>query len=243
VLIWAKLNGCPWDATTCSAAAEGGHLEVLQWARGHRHESESLIKELESTITPARPGFATMTRARIETCGWDEGTCEAAAGAGHLEVLQWARANGCSWNCFSASAAAGGGHLAVLQWALGNGCPRGHGPLASRAICTEAAAYGHLALLQWARANGCDWGQGVCSAAASGEHLEVRETLVRPCLARETLEPRTVTSPWCRALIGPAPARRCSGRGRTAARGARRTARMRPRAATPRYRSVVPSLM
>ena len=23
-------NGCPWDEVTCSAAAQGGHLEVMQ---------------------------------------------------------------------------------------------------------------------------------------------------------------------------------------------------------------------
>ena len=26
---------CPWDERTCSFAAEGGHLDVLQWARSH----------------------------------------------------------------------------------------------------------------------------------------------------------------------------------------------------------------
>ncbi len=34
-LQWARANGCPWDAMTCSRAAEGGHLEVLQWARAN----------------------------------------------------------------------------------------------------------------------------------------------------------------------------------------------------------------
>ena len=33
VLQWLIANGCPWNADTCSWAAEGGHLEVLQWAR------------------------------------------------------------------------------------------------------------------------------------------------------------------------------------------------------------------
>jgi hypothetical protein len=32
-LQWARANGCDWDGDTCSAAAAGGHLEVLQWAR------------------------------------------------------------------------------------------------------------------------------------------------------------------------------------------------------------------
>jgi len=33
VLKWARENGCPWDEDTCAGAAEGGHLEVLKWAR------------------------------------------------------------------------------------------------------------------------------------------------------------------------------------------------------------------
>jgi hypothetical protein len=37
-------------------------------------------------------------------------------------VLQWARANGCVWDEETCSAAVGGGHLAVLQWARANGC-------------------------------------------------------------------------------------------------------------------------
>ena len=32
MLKWLHARGCPWDETTCSAAAEAGHLEVLQWA-------------------------------------------------------------------------------------------------------------------------------------------------------------------------------------------------------------------
>ena len=34
-LAWAKELGCPWNENTCAKAAEGGHLEVLQWARAN----------------------------------------------------------------------------------------------------------------------------------------------------------------------------------------------------------------
>jgi hypothetical protein len=65
VLQWARADGCPWDQGTCSRAAEKGHLHVLQWARAN-------------------------------SCAWDENTCSKAAENGHLHVLQWARANGCA---------------------------------------------------------------------------------------------------------------------------------------------------
>jgi hypothetical protein len=35
VLQWARANGCPWDAETCWGAAHKGHLEVLKWARAN----------------------------------------------------------------------------------------------------------------------------------------------------------------------------------------------------------------
>jgi hypothetical protein len=33
VLKWARENDCPWDESTCSQAAEEGHIELLRWAR------------------------------------------------------------------------------------------------------------------------------------------------------------------------------------------------------------------
>ena len=35
MLRWAREHGCEWDEQTCALAAEGGHLDVLQWARAH----------------------------------------------------------------------------------------------------------------------------------------------------------------------------------------------------------------
>jgi hypothetical protein len=29
----ARVSGCPWDERTCRFAAEGGHLDILKWAR------------------------------------------------------------------------------------------------------------------------------------------------------------------------------------------------------------------
>ena len=56
-------------------------------------------------------------------CPWDKWTCAAAAGNGHLAVLQWARAQGCPWDEETCEYAALNNHLAVLQWAQAQGCP------------------------------------------------------------------------------------------------------------------------
>jgi len=59
-LIALRKAGQKWDAWTCENAAEGGHLELLQWAR---------------TQDPP--------------CPWDKQTCWNAAFDGHLELLEW----------------------------------------------------------------------------------------------------------------------------------------------------------
>jgi hypothetical protein len=83
VLKWANKKGCPWDKSTCSAAAGGGHLDVLKWVR--------------------RQG-----------CPWDGETCSHAAESGHLDVLKWAHENSCPWDKDTCSLAARNGHLNVL---------------------------------------------------------------------------------------------------------------------------------
>jgi hypothetical protein len=49
--------------------------------------------------------------------------CEYAAGAGHLEVLKWARPNHCLWDKAMCDCADGSGQLEVLQWLREHRCP------------------------------------------------------------------------------------------------------------------------
>jgi len=35
VLLWARKHRCPWDVETCVRAADEGELEVLRWAIEH----------------------------------------------------------------------------------------------------------------------------------------------------------------------------------------------------------------
>ena len=135
VLMWARANDCPWDEGTCWKAAEHGHLEVLQWARENG-------------------------------CSWNWETCAHAAKGGHLEVLQWARANGCPWNSTTCAYAAKGGHLETLKWARENGCPW------DEWTCAYAAGGGHIELLRWARENGCPWTERTRRFAASKGYVE-----------------------------------------------------------------------
>eukprot|EP00904_Undaria_pinnatifida_P007971 jgi/Undpi1/4303/HiC_scaffold_17.g07669.m1 len=117
ILKWARANGCPWDHFTCSEAAGSGNLDILHWARENN-------------------------------CPWGTGTCTKAAEGGHLDILQWARAHGCRLFNHTCSAAAGSGHLDILQWARSENCPW------DTHTCSHAAEGGHLGVLRWARAHG-----------------------------------------------------------------------------------------
>jgi len=140
-------NGCPWEARTCSIAAAGGHLEVLQWA----HVEEG--------------------------CPWDSSTCKYAARAGHMEILRWANGNGCplseqTHGCVGGVGgicwhAAKGGHLEMLKWA------REHDCLWDPTVTCVAAECGNLEVLKWARGHGCEWDEMTTTFAAQGGYLEM----------------------------------------------------------------------
>ena len=72
---WLRGVGCEWAANVCQNAAEGGNLEVLQWLRANG-------------------------------CPWDFCTCTYAVYSGHVEVLRWARENGCEWSAWARNRAA-----------------------------------------------------------------------------------------------------------------------------------------
>ena len=56
-------------------------------------------------------------------CPWNEGTCEAAARSGQLELLQWLHSEGCPWDEWTFYSALKTGNLKILKWLHGNGCP------------------------------------------------------------------------------------------------------------------------
>jgi hypothetical protein len=129
-LQWARGQGCPWDVSVSRAAAEKGHPAVLQWLwqRG---------------------------------CPWGKSTGIAARG-GHLKVLQWALQSDCPDTTYVCNLAAASGKLELLQ------CARSYGCSWNSPTCAAAAGTGNLPMLQWAREKGCPWGAGTCREAAKG---------------------------------------------------------------------------
>jgi hypothetical protein len=125
---WAREQGCPWDETLCAAAAAGGNLATLKWARGDvaaGAAAASVAQGLnqdpsihlgggEDSTGGASADISTPLTVRV--CAWDARTAAAAAGGGHLEVLQWACNSGCPVDNTACWAAALGGHLPVMRW-------------------------------------------------------------------------------------------------------------------------------
>ena len=75
------------------AAAEGGHVSVLQWCQDNG--CLSLHKD----------------------------TCNHAAMRGRLNVLKWCREHGSPCNEYTCAYAAMGGHVEILEWCVANDCP------------------------------------------------------------------------------------------------------------------------
>ena len=80
--------------------------------------------------------------AREHGCPWDQRTCEAAAGSGHLDVVRWAWERGCPWDPYTLHA-------------LREGCPE------LRALWDEAAPVAAWEGVRFGEAGGADAGRVV----------------------------------------------------------------------------------
>lgn len=103
-------------------------------------------------------------------CPWDEEACAAAAGAGHLDVLQFLRAQQppCPWSEQTTASAALGGQHAVMVWLRNAGCAWG------ASVTAAAAARGDTEMLVWLRAQRppCPWDSSAVTAAAASGHVD-----------------------------------------------------------------------
>jgi hypothetical protein len=89
VLKWLFEYGAPWSVEiVCAAAADAGHLPILQWARLHSQAWDSQFLGRMPSILPSRFDNPFGRRGRS--------ICELAAARGHLHILRGAAANGVS---------------------------------------------------------------------------------------------------------------------------------------------------
>jgi hypothetical protein len=139
-------------------ACAKGHISVVQWAieAGCDVSSQQLLKS--ALQSPA--GLPLVELLLRNGATWSIGVGRAAAEAGALSLLKWARANyDIDLDEGTMAAAARGGHRLVLEWLLE---PEQECPPWDEGACAGAAASGDLSLLQWLRERGAPWDSGTC---------------------------------------------------------------------------------
>merc|ERR1719487_1474448 len=109
-LVWLRSEGCPWSAGTAGAAARGGQLHVLKWLReqkcpvngrlcqraaasGNLEALEWALQQCWSRdgVIPDPDTWGRQCRVRDPNCFFvtEADLFVAAAGEGHLEVIEW----------------------------------------------------------------------------------------------------------------------------------------------------------
>jgi hypothetical protein len=189
-----RLDGCPWDVTTCREAARVNAVELLRYAHEHgcpldesgmlaaAANSLDCLRYMHDTGYPwndrvcaaaAEAGeLACLSYAHGQGCPWTTNTCAAAASAGQIDCLKYARDNGCPWDADAVNGAARNGHVACLRFALNRGCPT------NADTCVNAVEGGKhcLALV---RHHGCEWDARCCAAAVRVDSRQCLELLLQ----------------------------------------------------------------
>ena len=117
-LMYAREQGCRWDASACSAAAWNGHLACLMYA----HEQGCRWDASACSAAAWNGHLDCLMYAHEQGCTWDADTCYAAVWNGHLDCLMYAHEQGCTWDASTCLYAAQNGHLDCLMYAHEQGC-------------------------------------------------------------------------------------------------------------------------
>ena len=168
-----RSGGDEWNAENSPRMAhcisrgigQGGHLEMLEWAQRH-----NLVDPLTCVRAAAGENrqqvINRLIGANLVKMQRDTSICEAAAGGGHLELLQKLPSRGFRWSVDTCAEAAHGGHVEVVRYARSSGCP--WEPVS---VLNEAAHGADAKMLEWLLANGCDANPVACTRAAQGGRL------------------------------------------------------------------------
>lgn len=167
----------------------------------------------------------------------------AAAAAGHLHVVEYARDEGLEWRRPEVAAAAiEGGHQWLFEWLVREGCgfsidecmkaaARGghlgtliwlrdvHAGRLTEAVINAAAIAGHRGIVQWLRAEGCPWSAATLEGSVeSGDYLLVKWMLDNGCPMNEDCCIAAVrwSSPYRTDIVGLLRAEGCPWSDRTA---------------------------
>eukprot|EP00953_Heterococcus_sp_UTEX-ZZ885_P002547 1886-Heterococcus_DN1.PRE.2 len=181
VMQFLHAQGCPWDESVCTAAAERGCFEMLRWAREHGCEWEHQ-HILQAAASSGNIEMTAWVKSQPNV-GLGPQAMYSAAANGHTAMCAYLRAEGSPWHKLACCAAAEGAHCDTLRWLHEHGCPwipngvylsaakggsisalsylqqEGIEYTAERltAMLLRAGAHSKLAAAQWLRQQGAAW--------------------------------------------------------------------------------------
>ena len=101
ILTYLHSNGCHFNAWTCTHAALGMHLDVMQYLRSLVDADEDMYWDTNTTAAAAYRGDLAMLKyIRQHNCPWDGEACRLSAYAGHYDITAYLVKHGCQWNVF-----------------------------------------------------------------------------------------------------------------------------------------------
>ena len=122
MLKWARQEGCEWNYSTSEAAAENGHVSMLQYLGSQRAEA-SIAEDPHELLYHAvmggqvavlqwayANGFSLLHDTMSSTLCWT------AANSGHFETLKWLRSMGVPWNNKAQCEEDALWHPQIAQW-------------------------------------------------------------------------------------------------------------------------------
>jgi hypothetical protein len=91
VLQYARANGCPWNASTCSNAASNGHTDIIRWARDN-----GCPWNAKTCFNAARNNRLKVVRwLHANGCPWDARTYKIAVKNKNYEMIKYIVEHGC----------------------------------------------------------------------------------------------------------------------------------------------------
>ena len=170
---WEHKSLWPWDESSfCFRVAETNKLELLKWAR----EEKECGWDEGTNNAAARQGNLEMVKYCVANeCPIDEDACAYAASNGHLECLKYLREEvKAPWDFLTSAWAAQNGHLHILEYLV----ERKYDKYDERA-CMWAAENGHLDCLKYLHETAkAPWNFRAVRTAHENKHFECVQYLL-----------------------------------------------------------------
>jgi hypothetical protein len=142
MMIWMRATGCPWNAALVNRLAEAGELELFQWAlaEGSPTDEDTAMKAAESADERGGEVAIRMLQVLVDNGHeLNELPPRAAAGGGHIDVLDFLWEHRCPFSFMAAlEALDADDEGAALQWLQNNGVPMNNDDGANTIVVNNA---------------------------------------------------------------------------------------------------------